>query len=262
MKKLIFSFIILLFTLMISSCNNTYTISYYVDNELIEVDEYDVGGQIDLLTYEKEGYKFVAWNDADGNKFTMNEMPKGNITLYGQFEKIEEEGKVEKIVIILEDGRRINLELYPDIAPITVENFLKLVDQKYYDGVIFHRIIPNFMIQTGGYYIEDNSLKERPRVEAIKGEFSANGVVNNLKHVAGVISMARTNVMDSATSQFFICSATSPHLDGNYAAFGKVSDEESLKVVLDISFVPTFPLNAMFANFPTRPLIINTIERA
>ena len=90
---------------------------------------------------------------------------------------------------------------------------------KYYDGIIFHRIIDGFMIQTGGYYLEDNSLSEAKEVPTIKGEFSANGVENNLKHTLGVVSMARANDMNSASSQFFICSADAPHLDGNYAAF-------------------------------------------
>ena len=129
------------------------------------------------------------------------------------------------IVITLEDERKITLELYPDIAPISVENFLKLVDDKYFDGVVFHRIIEGFMIQTGGYKIEDNTLTELPETKAIKGEFASNGFEQNtLKHELGVISMARTGVKDSATSQFFICAATCPWLDGEYAAFGKVID--------------------------------------
>lgn len=167
-----------------------------------------------------------------------------------------------QVVITLSDDRIINLELYKDMAPITVENFLKLVDQAYYDGVIFHRIIANFMIQTGGYYIEDNALKEKDRVEPIYGEFASNGFSQNtLKHEFGVISMARTNIPNSATSQFFICSATSPHLDGQYAAFGKVTDEASLEVVRDLSFAPTVALSEMFMDFPYPVITIKSIRR-
>ena len=105
-------------------------------------------------------------------------------------------------------------ELYSDVAPITVENFQNLVKDKYYDGLIFHRVIKDFMIQGG-----QNANKP---VASIKGEFSANGVENDLKHERGVLSMARTSIPNSASSQFFIVHKTSPHLDGNYAAFGKV----------------------------------------
>ncbi|MFH0993742.1 MAG: peptidylprolyl isomerase [bacterium] len=106
----------------------------------------------------------------------------------------------------------IVLELYPDVAPNTVKNFIRLVTNHYYDGVIFHRVIRDFMIQGG-------AGKPTP---AIKGEFTNNGFANNLKHVRGVISMARTADPDSASGQFFIMHKDSPHLDGNYAAFGKM----------------------------------------
>lgn len=110
------------------------------------------------------------------------------------------------------------IELYPDVAPITVANFQQLVSEKFYDGIIFHRVISGFMIQGGdpkgtGYGGSKNT---------IKGEFSSNGVENNLKHTRGVISMARSTMPDSASSQFFIMHADAPHLDGDYAAFGKV----------------------------------------
>lgn len=169
-----------------------------------------------------------------------------------------------KVVIELTDGRKINIELYPDIAPISVTNFLNLVDAHYYDGVIFHRIIDGFMIQTGGYYMnENNQLAEKETVATIKGEFSSNGVENNLKHTLGVVSMARANAMDSASSQFFICSATASHLDGSYAAFGKVCDEESLKVVLEVSATPTVNIGYGFTDFPYPNIItIKTIRRA
>lgn len=162
--------------------------------------------------------------------------------------------------IVLTSKEKINLELYHDLAPITVENFVKLANEGYYKGTIFHRVIENFMIQTGGYKIVDNNLEELPDTNAIKGEFSANGYTNNtLKHELGVISMARTNVMDSATSQFFICSATSSHLDGNYAAFGKTTDEASNQVVLKISRVQTYAPHYAFSDFPCDIIEIENI---
>lgn len=121
-----------------------------------------------------------------------------------------------------DNGQRYNgdiiVELSPEDAPITVENFQKLVGEGFYDGLIFHRIIEGFMIQGGGF---DADMKEKD-ADSIKGEFSSNGVENDLLHKRGVISMARTNAPDSASSQFFIVHETSPHLDGKYAAFGRV----------------------------------------
>ena len=164
------------------------------------------------------------------------------------------------INIILNDGKTIKVELMPEYAPKTVANFLKLVNERFFDGIIFHRIIKNFMIQTGGYYIENNTLCEKDCAETIIGEFSANGIKNDLKHTAGTISMARTQVKDSASSQFFICSVDCPHLDGQYAAFGRVVDEESLKNVISVSEVQTGILSPAFTNFPYEPLFIKTIE--
>ena len=122
------------------------------------------------------------------------------------------------VIIEMENGKQIKLELYPDVAPITVENFEKLVKQGFYDGLIFHRVISGFMIQGG---CPDGTGMGGPGWH-IKGEFAANGVKNDLKHTRGVISMARAQMPDSAGSQFFIMHETSPHLDGQYAAFGKV----------------------------------------
>lgn len=122
------------------------------------------------------------------------------------------------VVIEMENGKKIKLELYPDIAPITVENFEKLVKDGFYDGLIFHRVIPGFMIQGG---CPDGTGMGGPG-HSIKGEFASNGVKNDLKHTRGVISMARSMMKDSAGSQFFIMHADAPHLDGDYAAFGKV----------------------------------------
>lgn len=128
--------------------------------------------------------------------------------------------KNPQVTIAMEDGNRIEIELLPENAENTVNNFISLVNKKFYDGLIFHRVISGFMIQGGcpegtgmggaGYHI--------------RGEFSSNGVENNLGHKRGVISMARAQSPDSASSQFFIMHADAPHLDGQYAAFGRVTD--------------------------------------
>ena len=119
--------------------------------------------------------------------------------------------------LTMNDGGVIKIELYPDIAPITVENFVKLCNEGFYDGLIFHRVIKGFMIQGGD---PEGTGMGGPGY-SIKGEFEQNGVKNDLKHTEGVISMARSADPDSAGSQFFIMHKTSPHLDGAYAAFGK-----------------------------------------
>ncbi len=137
------------------------------------------------------------------------------------------------VIIEMENGAKIKLELYPEIAPITCENFEKLVKQGFYDGLTFHRIIPGFMIQGG---CPKGNGTGGPGWN-IKGEFSSNGVKNNLKHTRGVISMARSMMPNSAGSQFFIMHEDAPHLDGQYAAFGKVV--EGMDVVDAIAEVPT-----------------------
>ena len=119
--------------------------------------------------------------------------------------------------LTMNDGGVIKIELYPDIAPITVDNFVKLCNEGFYDGLIFHRVIKGFMIQGGD---PEGTGMGGPGY-SIKGEFEQNGVKNDLKHTEGVISMARSADPDSAGSQFFIMHKTSPHLDGVYAAFGK-----------------------------------------
>lgn len=124
-----------------------------------------------------------------------------------------------KIVKIeMESGDVMKAELYPEIAPKTVENFISLIEKGFYDGVIFHRVIPGFMIQGG----DPTGTGTGGPGYCIDGEFSANGFKNNIKHVRGVLSMARAMNPNSAGSQFFIMVADSPHLDGQYAAFGKV----------------------------------------
>lgn len=133
--------------------------------------------------------------------------------------------------IEMEDGKVIKAELFPDIAPISVANFISLANAGFYNGLIFHRVIKDFMIQGG---CPKGNGTGGPGY-CIKGEFSANGVNNPLKHERGVLSMARTSVPDSAGSQFFIVHADSPHLDGQYAAFGKVT--EGIDVVDEIANV-------------------------
>ncbi|MDY3032142.1 MAG: peptidylprolyl isomerase [Clostridia bacterium] len=126
-----------------------------------------------------------------------------------------------KAAINFENGDTIKLELYPDIAPETVENFVKLADSGFYNGLTFHRVIKDFMIQGGGYDA-DGTMKNS---SAISGQFISNGYLNLITHERGVISMARTmQSKDSASSQFFIMHQTIPSLDGDYAAFGKVTD--------------------------------------
>lgn len=168
-------------------------------------------------------------------------------------ETLATENKIN-IEIEMQDGGIIKAELYPDIAPITVANFVKLCNENFYDGLIFHRVIPGFMIQGGGYD-EKNTEKE---TAPIKGEFSSNGVENNLKHTRGVLSMARTVVPDSASSQFFIMHADYPSLDGQYAAFGMVTD--GLETVDKIATTETTTLDRMFSDYPTTPQVIKTIR--
>ena len=128
------------------------------------------------------------------------------------------------VTIEMENGDVMKAELYPEIAPNTVNNFVSLVNKGFYDGVIFHRVIRGFMIQGG----DPQGTGVGGPGYSIKGEFSYNGFVNDLKHTKGVLSMARTMEPNSAGSQFFIMHETSPHLDGQYAAFGKVVEGEDI----------------------------------
>ena len=155
------------------------------------------------------------------------------------------------IEIEMMNGDVIKAELYPDVAPITVENFVKLINENFFDGLIFHRVIRGFMIQGGGYY-ENGSHKD---ADSIKGEFTSNGVTNNLKHTRGVLSMARTMFPNSASSQFFIMHEDAPHLDGQYAAFGKVT--EGIEAVDKIAECATDMGDA-----PLEPQVIKTIRLA
>lgn len=156
-----------------------------------------------------------------------------------------------RVIIEMENGKKMTVELYPKEAPITVANFLKLVNDGFYNGLIFHRVISGFMIQGGdplgtGYGGSENS---------IKGEFRANGVNNTIRHTRGVISMARSQSPNSASSQFFIMHKDAPYLDGQYAAFGKVV--EGIDVVDEIASVETD-----YNDMPLKPQKIKTITVA
>lgn len=144
------------------------------------------------------------------------------------------------ITITMKNGDVMKGELYPEIAPNTVNNFISLANKHFYDGKIFHRVIPGFMIQGG---CPEGTGMGGPGY-SIRGEFTQNGFANDLKHTPGVLSMARAMHPDSAGSQFFIMHETSPHLDGAYAAFGKIT--EGLDVIDKIATVPT--------DFRDRPL--------
>ncbi len=151
------------------------------------------------------------------------------------------------VVIEMENGKKIKLELYPEAAPITVKNFEKLVRAGFYDGLIFHRVIAGFMIQGG----DPTGTGMGGSDEKIKGEFAANGVKNPLRHTRGVISMARSMMKDSASSQFFIMHKDAPHLDGSYAAFGKVV--EGMETVDAIAMTET--------DYSDRPLVPQMMKR-
>lgn len=137
------------------------------------------------------------------------------------------------VTITMENGDVIKAELYPEIAPNTVNNFISLINHNFYDGVCFHRVIKGFMLQGG----DPDGNGTGGQGYEIKGEFTHNGFKNDLKHTAGVLSMARTMIPDSAGSQFFIMHQDAPHLDGEYAAFGKVI--EGMDVVNKIAEVRT-----------------------
>lgn len=152
------------------------------------------------------------------------------------------------VTIEMENGKKIKIELYPDVAPITCENFEKLVKDGFYDGLTFHRVISGFMIQ-GGCPLGNGTGGPGWN---IKGEFSSNGVKNDLKHTRGVISMARSMMPDSAGSQFFIMHKDAPHLDGQYAAFGKVV--EGMDVVDEIADVVT-----NYNDMPLEPQVMKKV---
>jgi peptidyl-prolyl cis-trans isomerase B (cyclophilin B) len=156
--------------------------------------------------------------------------------------------------IEMENGMTMKGELYPEIAPNSVANFVELANSGFYDGVIFHRVIPGFMIQGGdpmGQGIGGPGY-------CIKGEFSRNGFPNPLKHTRGVLSMARTMIPDSASSQIFIMHEDSPHLDGQYAGFGKVIEGE--EVIDAIANVRTTTKMMYYQDWPVDDVVIESME--
>ncbi len=160
-----------------------------------------------------------------------------------------------KIAIVVKDYGTMVAELYPEMAPLTVANFLKLANERFFDGLIFHRVIAGFMLQGGGYR-EDMSETD---AEAIRGEFRANGFPQNtLKHTRGVLSMARTMDPNSASSQFFIMHQNAPHLDGQYAGFGKVIEGD--EVIDRIAGVKTGNFGWYMQDVPKTPVVIETIK--
>lgn len=158
------------------------------------------------------------------------------------------ENKNSIVTIEMENGKKIVAELYPNIAPNTVKNFVSLIEKGYYNGVGFHRVIPGFMIQGG---CPNGNGMGGPGY-SIKGEFTNNGFTNNLKHERGVLSMARTMVPNSAGSQFFIMHQTSPHLDREYASFGRVI--EGMDVVDEIANTRTDRMDK-----PKEPQVMKTV---
>lgn len=154
------------------------------------------------------------------------------------------------ICIELENGKKMYAEVYEDIAPETTKHFLELVDNNFYAGLIFHRIIKNFMCQCGGYLIKDLQIMEK-KCDSIRGEFASNGFENPLKHSYGVLSMARTSDTNSASSQFFICVDNCAHLDGQYASFGKLKDDSESRNTLNyLNGLLTTTVGGYFTDFP------------
>ena len=160
-----------------------------------------------------------------------------------------------QIKITVKNFGTMTAELYPEMAPLTVANFLKLARESFFDGLIFHRVIRGFMLQGGGY----NEQMEEKHADAIRGEFAANGFKQNtLKHGRGVLSMARTSDPNSASSQFFIMHAPAPHLDGQYAAFGKVIEGDA--VIDQIANVQTGNYGWYMQDVPVDPVVIESLE--
>ena len=153
-----------------------------------------------------------------------------------------------QVTFEMENGKVFKAELYPDIAPQSVNNFISLIKKGFYDGLIFHRVIPGFMIQGGD---PEGTGMGGPGY-SIKGEFASNGFKNDLKHTKGVLSMARSMMPNSAGSQFFIMHETSPHLDGEYAAFGRITEGQD--VVDEIAVVQTD-----YSDRPMTPQVMKTV---
>ena len=163
---------------------------------------------------------------------------------------------MEKVLFEIEmtSGALMKGEMYPEVAPISVANFKDLIEKNFFDGLVFHRVIPGFMIQGGGFDVNGNHKD----AESIKGEFTANGVTNNLKHTRGVLSMARTMDPNSASSQIFIMHETSPHLDGQYACFGKVIEGD--EIIDKIAYVETTTKMFYYQDWPVEDVVIEKME--
>lgn len=216
MKKILLV-LTLFITLTLSACTEApklVTITFETNGGL-EVLPVELKGDVEftLPSSAKEGHEFNGWYlDSElTTEVGATVIPTEDMTLYAKFTENEEEPGNPIVTITVRDFGVMTLELYPDIAPLSVDNFVRYVQENRYTDSTFHRVIEDFMIQGG---IID------PTRCPITGEFSSNGVTNDLKHVRGVISMARTSVKNSGTSQFFIMHKDSPHLDGDYAAFG------------------------------------------
>ena len=159
------------------------------------------------------------------------------------------------IKIVVKNYGTMIAELYPEMAPLTVANFVKLAKESFFDGLIFHRVISGFMLQGGGY----TEAMEEKHTAAIRGEFKSNGFdQNTLKHTRGVLSMARTSDPNSASSQFFVMHAPAPYLDGQYAAFGQVIDGDA--IIDQIANVPTGNYGWYMQDVPMEPVVIESIE--
>jgi peptidyl-prolyl cis-trans isomerase B (cyclophilin B) len=202
-------------------------------------------GKIFYYIFLLLGVAFIIWvivlnSGEDALNYSIREQNGTKIYSIEDVSLTESEKQTDLVLIMVRDYGAILAELYPDVAPITVKNFKKLVSSKFYDGLIFHRVISNFMIQTG----DPSGTGTGGSDEKIKGEFINNGVENSISHKRGVLSMARvvfenetSESLNSASSQFFIVQSDSTYLDGNYAAFGKVLN--GFDVIDDISKVRT-----------------------
>jgi peptidyl-prolyl cis-trans isomerase B (cyclophilin B) len=160
--------------------------------------------------------------------------------------------KLPIVTIEMENGNKMIAELYPEIAPNTVNNFISLIQKEYYDGLVFHRVIPGFMLQGG---CPDGTGMGGPGYQ-IHGEFSSNGFKNDLKHAKGILSMARSQMPDSAGSQFFVMHEESPHLDGQYAAFGKIIENADLIDI--IAAIPTDSWDRPTVEQKIKKITVNT----
>ena len=222
----------------------------YTKEECLEVYKrvYGLGDEYTVNTK----YKFVR---TIVDSFDVNEAKKDKNAWDEAVAKLPDltENKVY-FTIEFTNGKKIKGELYPDLAPITVKNFINLSESGHYDGTIFHRVIEGFMIQ-GGAYTKDFHFKEE--TPQIKGEFMNNGVSNGLSHEAGVISMARAADYNSATHQFFIVTADATYLDKDYAAFGRIT--EGMDFAIEISRGETTTLGPA-EDVPVKPYEIKTIK--